>query len=223
MPQWVFFSPGLVYVSAPCACRSPRFRSTSKQHGIAACKRIASKQITAPPRFRITSKHMTSYRNALQADMVVLLIKGPANCVEVAAEALRLLGRGEAVRDAMQFVKKTSPHRRLTQQRREGPESEATPKQSQSKEGRRSAPAPPPPPFSAGSAEHPAWCRYHYRGSWWCWWWCFRRDHHLRMGIVVVFKQNRTRGLDEKRTQQCCSRWGSEKAGGWSSVRGISP
>ena len=48
----------------------------------------------------------------------MLSIKGPANCVEVAAEALRRLGRGDAVRDALNLVKKTSPHRRLTHQRR---------------------------------------------------------------------------------------------------------
>ncbi|CBJ26460.1 hypothetical protein Esi_0033_0105 [Ectocarpus siliculosus] len=50
---------------------------------------------------------------------LVLLVKGPTNCVEVAAEALRKLGRKETVRDALTFVKTTSPHRRLTQQRRQ--------------------------------------------------------------------------------------------------------
>lgn len=49
---------------------------------------------------------------------LVLLVRGPANCVEVAAEALRKLGRMETVRDALSFVKTTSPHRRLTQERR---------------------------------------------------------------------------------------------------------
>lgn len=46
-------------------------------------------------------------------------IKGPANCVDVAVEALRRLGRGDTVRDALNLVKKTSPHRRLNHQRRQ--------------------------------------------------------------------------------------------------------
>lgn len=48
----------------------------------------------------------------------MLLIRGPANCVEVAAEALRKLGRMETVRETLSFVKTTSPHRRLTRERR---------------------------------------------------------------------------------------------------------
>jgi len=49
----------------------------------------------------------------------VLSIKGPTNCVEVASEALRRLGQKQTVKDTLTFVKKTSPHRRLTHQRRQ--------------------------------------------------------------------------------------------------------
>lgn len=39
--------------------------------------------------------------------------------MDVAVEALRRLGRGDTVRDALNLVKKTSPHRRLNHQRRQ--------------------------------------------------------------------------------------------------------
>lgn len=51
--------------------------------------------------------------------LLEISIKGPTNCVEVAVEALRRLGRGDTVRDALNLVKKTSPHRRLNHQRRQ--------------------------------------------------------------------------------------------------------
>lgn len=89
-------------------------------------------------------------------------------------------------------------------------------------------PRPPPASAAGGSAEYSAWCRFCYRGSscwWWCCWRCFCRRYHLGIVFGVVFvKQNRARGCTEKRTQQrCCSRWGSEKAGGWPPARGLSP
>lgn len=61
----------------------------------------------------------------------MISIEGPTNCVVVAAEALRKLGRGEPVRDALAFVKKTSPHRRLTQQRRRQQEQQQQQEQGQ--------------------------------------------------------------------------------------------
>ncbi|CAM9223218.1 unnamed protein product, partial [Scytosiphon promiscuus] len=69
---------------------------------------------TAPATASTTADDEGGHDDASEeAPALVVTIRGPSNCVEVAAEALRKLGRGEAVRDALSFVKKTSPHRRL--------------------------------------------------------------------------------------------------------------
>lgn len=162
----------------------------------------------APPRFRITWKHMVSYRIAIAPQYTA---GSDGGAINQGADELRGSGRGGVTvtwergrgprRDTIRQKDFPSPPAHPAAPRRTGgggdPQTIAT--------HRRQAFRPDSPPASsAGSAEHPAWCRCRYRGSCCRWWRCFRRDYHLGIVILVV-KQNRERGRDEKRAQQCWS------------------